>query len=409
MKIHMDELIQSIAAALDIVESEFLGVSTHHGKRIAVLCALMANELGMSENEKRAVTTCALFHDNALTEYILYKHANTESDINLRLHCEYGQRNIEMFPFDSDVSGLILYHHEQADGKGSFGKKEGEFPEGAGLIAIADTLDLDCHLQRVPYEKLPSIQKEIAEQSGKKYTTTAANAMLAVLNEDTLLSLRDENIAQTTARILPAWELSIDSKSIMSLAGLAARIIDHKSVFTKNHSVQIANRVWLMGGYYGFEPVKRAKVYLAASLHDIGKLSTPNAILDKPGKLSEKEFEIIKNHVKVTHDLLNEITGFEEVCRWAASHHEKLDGTGYPFGKNAEELDFSDRLIACTDIYQAVSEKRPYHSGRDHVQTMQILGGMADRGFVDKDIVKDFDTVMAEYSEKAVPPPDFTF
>jgi HD-GYP domain-containing protein (c-di-GMP phosphodiesterase class II) len=160
-----------------------------------------------------------------------------------------------------------------------------------------------------------------------------------------------------------------------------------------------------MGGYYGFDPVLRAKTYLAASLHDIGKLGIPNEILDKPGKLTDSEFSVIKGHVKGTYDLLNGITGFGEICGWASSHHEKFDGTGYPFGEKADDLGFVDRLLACTDIYQAVNEERPYHARRGHSETMKIMWEMAGKGYIDEPIVKDFDAVMAEYSDKDVPPP----
>jgi HD-GYP domain-containing protein (c-di-GMP phosphodiesterase class II) len=408
MKIRMDELFKAIAVALEIVECELLGASTNHGKRIAALCSLMGRKLGMDEEAIKALTSCALFHDNALTEYIQYQHLNVEREINFKLHCEYGQRNIDMIPFNTDVSGFILYHHEQADGCGPFGKKEGEFPLGAELIAIADMIDVNHHLQRLSPKDLPSLRDEIAAQSGKCYTKTATDAMLAVLDADTLMSLSDENIKETTAHLLPVWCANVDGEAGIRLAELVSRIIDNKSSFTRKHTVQIANRAWLMSGYYGFDHIKRAMVYLAASLHDIGKLATPNEILDKPGRLTDSEFIIIKDHVKRTYDLLSGITGLEQICRWASSHHEKLDGSGYPFGKNADELDFVDRLLVCTDIYQAVCEERPYHPGRSHEDTMPILWDMAEKGFIDGGIVKDFDKVMAEYSNREVPPPKDT-
>ena len=406
MKVHMNELIQSIATALDIVENELLGASTYHGKRIAVLCSLMGKELGMTDSEIKAVTTSALFHDNALTEYILYMHENNEPEMNLKLHCEYGQRNLEKIPLDFDVDGLVLYHHEEADGKGPFGKKEGEIPLGAALIAIADTIDVENHLQRLSVSDIPVIRKIAEDDSGKRFTKTAVEAFLAIFNEDVLESLRDENIVNTAEKMLPEWQSEVEGDSMLHIASLTAGIIDFKSPFTRKHSVQIANRAWVMGGYYGFDPEKRAKVYLAASLHDLGKLATPNKILDKPDKLTDEEFGVIKSHVKGTYDMLSGITGFEEICHWASSHHEKLDGSGYHFGIGDEDLDFVDRLLACTDIYQAVSEERPYHARRSHEETMPILWSMAEKGFIDKEIVNDFDTVMAIYSNKDVPPPE---
>jgi HD-GYP domain-containing protein (c-di-GMP phosphodiesterase class II) len=128
-------------------------------------------------------------------------------------------------------------------------------------------------------------------------------------------------------------------------------------------------------------------------------------ILEKPDKLTDEEFRVIHEHVRITYELLKDIDGFEQICGWASNHHEKLDGTGYPFGKKANELDFNSRLIACLDVYQAVSEERPYHPGQDHAATMKILRRMADQGRLDASIVKDLDEVMAEYSGRDTPPP----
>jgi HD-GYP domain-containing protein (c-di-GMP phosphodiesterase class II) len=163
-----------------------------------------------------------------------------------------------------------------------------------------------------------------------------------------------------------------------------------------------------MGGRYGYDSTLRTEVYLAAALHDIGKLSTPVAILEKPGKLTDEEFRTIQDHVRMTHELLKDITGFEHICDWASNHHEKLDGTGYPFKKKANELDFNSRLIACLDIYQAVSEERPYHPGRSHADTIKILADMAGNGFVDSGIVRDLDTALEEYNGGDVPPPSIS-
>ncbi|WP_461249109.1 HD-GYP domain-containing protein, partial [Treponema sp. R6D11] len=100
-----------------------------------------------------------------------------------------------------------------------------------------------------------------------------------------------------------------------------------------------------MGKHYGYEPQDLAELYLAASLHDLGKLAIPSAILEKPGKLTDEEFNVIKKHVYLTWELLNDVEGFETICRWASDHHEKLDGYGYSFGKKAVELDFNSRLL----------------------------------------------------------------
>ncbi|GBU26529.1 phosphohydrolase [Treponema sp. R8-4-B8] len=403
--VRMDSLIKSISTALDIVEGTLAGASPNHGKRIAVLCAKMGTLLGKTPQEITALSICALLHDSALTEYILSEQKGGNHDMAMKKHCEIGQRNVDDLCFETNVKDFVLYHHERADGKGPFGIREGEGPLEAELIAIADSLDVIYHLQRLESEKLSVIRNMISQESGKSYSKKAAELMLEILDWPAVLSLKDDVIKQTALQVLFPWTVDIHTETIFGLSSFIARIIDYKSVFTEKHSTQIANRAWLMGKYYNYEPEKHAQLYLAASLHDLGKLAVPIDILEKPGNLTDEEFKIIRGHVRLTWELLNEVEGFETICNWASNHHEKLDGTGYPFGKKAPDLDFNSRLLVCLDLYQAISEERPYHPRRNHADTMQILNEMSDTGKIDSDIVKDIDIALAPYDGKDLPPP----
>jgi len=402
----MDSLIATIATALDIVENELLGASTNHGKRIAVLCAKMGKLLGKTPEEISALVTCALFHDNALTEYILSERIGRQRDPAMKKHCAYGQRNLDALSLETDTKGFILYHHERADGKGPFGIRAGEGPLEAELIAIADSIDVAHHLQSLNPEDLPSVQQAVVNNTGKRYSKTAADLMLEILDQPTLLSLKDDVVWGTTTTVFVPWVVELETETVFGLASFISKIIDYKSIFTQQHSSQIANKAWFMSGYYNYNTEDRTKLYLAAALHDIGKLATPTAILEKPGKLTDTEFSIMKDHVRMTWELLKDIGGFQDIGIWASSHHEKLDGTGYPCGKKADELDFNSRLMACIDIYQAVNEERPYHPKRSHADTMRLLYGIAGNGKVDGDITKDIDIALAPYDEICLPPPE---
>jgi HD-GYP domain-containing protein (c-di-GMP phosphodiesterase class II) len=402
----MDSLIKSIATALDIVEGNLVGASTNHGKRIAVLCAKMGQVLGKNTEETTALAVCALLHDSALTEYILSEKKDGNHDLAMKKHCEIGQWNVDALCFKTNVKDFVLYHHEHADGTGPFGIREGEGPLEAELITIADSIDVAHHLQRLTPEELPAIRNIIVQETGKHYSKKAAETMLEILDWPTVLSLKDDVIKQTASDSLSPWIVDIQTETVFGLAGFIARIIDYKSVFTQKHSTQIANRAWFMGKYYGYEPEKLAELYLAAALHDLGKLAVPSEILEKPGKLTDEEFEIIKEHVHLTWKLLNDVEGLETICQWASSHHEKLDANGYPFGKKAPELDFNSRLLICLDLYQAISEERPYHPGRNHADTMRIINEMADAGKIDKDITKDLDSALGPYDCQDMPPPN---
>ena len=117
-------------------------------------------------------------------------------------------------------------------------------------------------------------------------------------------------------------------------------------------------------------------------------MAVGNEILEKPDKLTDDEFSKMKNHAGYTYLILSEVNDFEEIRDWAAFHHEKLNGKGYPFGKTASELNEPERIMACIDIYQALTEDRPYKKGLSHEKTCEMLDDMAQKGFVDSDISK---------------------
>lgn len=401
----LKELIHSLSSGLDIIEAEVMGVSINHGKRIGALSAFMGMQLGWTGDQLVSVAACALLHDNALTEYILAEREGTVSKADLQLHCECGQRNVDSLPFDCDVEGYILYHHERADGKGPYGKTEKDTPLGAQIISAANHLDETFHLQRVLPVELPGLRAYVERNTGSIYTNTASEALLSVLTEETLDFLADDHLKDTRVRFLPPWYIDVEDDGLLRLSAFIGRVIDYKSIFTRKHTQSIANRVWLMGEYYGLSREEKSKLYLAAALHDLGKLYIPSSILEKPGKLTPDEYEVIMTHVSYTYELLKDIEGLEDICQWASNHHEKLDGSGYPFNKTAEQQDFNSRLMACIDIYQAVSEERPYHPERSHEETMGVLLDMAGRGKIDAQVVADLHEAMAPYSLKELPFP----
>jgi len=126
---------------------------------------------------------------------------------------------------------------------------------------------------------------------------------------------------------------------------------------------------------------------IAGNFHDIGKLIIPNSILEKPDKLTVDEFQIMRCHTYYTYYTLNSIGGLQRIAEWAAYHHEKLDGSGYPFHCTNEEIGTGSRIMAVADIFTAISEDRPYRKGMDEDEIHRILQKQADNNFLDKRIV----------------------
>ena len=143
-------LAGAFSYALDCIEAELVNIKNKHGKRVAYISIRMAEYWKIQGDELQDLAMCALLHDNALTQYIseeLKKDSviNCKKDLSEKktnLHCIYGEKNITKIPFKTDVSNVILYHHEHADGTGPFQKKWNEIPLFARIIHLADTIDI---------------------------------------------------------------------------------------------------------------------------------------------------------------------------------------------------------------------------------------------------------------------------
>lgn len=128
-----------------------------------------------------------------------------------------------------------------------------------------------------------------------------------------------------------------------------------------------------MAKVIGYDEETSRKIKIAGLLHDLGKLAIPNSILDKPDKLTEEEFMVIKSHTYYTKEILKEIGRIDDIAEWAANHHEKLDGSGYPEGLKGDEIGEIDRHVAVCDMYQALTEDRPYRKGLEPKQAIDII------------------------------------
>jgi len=126
---------------------------------------------------------------------------------------------------------------------------------------------------------------------------------------------------------------------------------------------------------------------VAANLHDIGKLRTPRAILEKNGSLTKEEYKEIQEHAYLTYTILGSIDGFEQIHRWASAHHERNDGSGYPFGLKGDELSHEAKILSCLDMYQALVETRPYREAMSHTKAVEILYEQVPKKFFEKNIV----------------------
>lgn len=401
MEIDIIGLLSAFSFALDCVEAELIHVTSNHGKRVAYMSVCMAEKMGVSDDALRDLAACALLHDNALTQYINEEFYSDISNIDtlkvssdditprqLGMHCIYGEKNLEKYPFKTGVKDVILYHHEEADGSGPFEKKWTEVPLFARIIHFSDMLDAFCKAQKFDEDVFNKAVHFIEKNKDKRFDSEVTKMFFDAFDKDEFSRLGDEHIEEYFWEKVPCEKSFYSFNVLKDLADLFAKIIDYKSEFTSRHSLGVARTASKISEIMGYDKVICDKMYLAGALHDVGKIAIGNEILEKPARLTDDEFAKMKNHAGYTYMILSKVDGFEEIRDIAAFHHERLDGSGYPFGKRADELTTLQRIMACADIYQALTEKRPYKDGMDHDKACEILKDMADKNWIDKNITE---------------------
>lgn len=390
MQVPLNELLYALSKALDFVERELLGVTSNHGKRTAYVSGQVCRYMGMSKADIFDMAGCAMLHDNALTSYMLEAGPGDLARLEkFQNHCVKGEENALAFPFVNDVSGIVLYHHENWDGSGFHGLMGNEIPLRAIILRMVDNMDLRLRMGHNRTGLEQKIRNHARSFSGTLYSPDAVDALLSVINAELLEKLRDENIHKVLKNDVPSVKVRLSTEQMLKICGMFAYIVDAKSHYTRLHSSGIAEKVARLSKVFRLGGELTNKLVIAAYLHDIGKLSTPRSILEKPGSFTKEELDVMKNHVSVTEELLSEVEGLEDITTWCACHHEKLTGAGYPHERRASDMGFECRLITCCDIYQALTENRPYRNGMQHDEAMKIMNKMVLDGEIDGDIVKE--------------------
>jgi putative nucleotidyltransferase with HDIG domain len=186
-------------------------------------------------------------------------------------------------------------------------------------------------------------------------------------------------------------ELTVEQREqlLQQLAGA----LEGQDVYLNGHSRRVARHATMIARGMGLSSEEVARVRAAAAVHDVGKLRTPKAILNKPGRLTDEEFDVIKRH-PVDGAVMVAALGDLELTRIVRHHHERLDGAGYPDRLRGEEIPVGARIIAVADTFDAITSARPYRDASPHQKAIDILRKEAGTQ-LDPDAVRSF---LAYYS-----------
>lgn len=397
LTIDLGEVFYSFSKALDL---SLNGISYHH-QTVALIALAIAENLEISETERQLLFYSALVHDAGMNPEYDLKSLLPSEDTNEFEHCQKGYEIFSYSTLTKEVATIILHHHDHWEVPGPFESKGDSIPLASNILYLADRVSVLCEAEKnYILNSHQDIIRKIIENSGKLFNPVVVNAFLKASEKEAFwLDLQQRFLPELINLRKPRQSMQVSPQELLSITRCLCQVIDNKSPYTNRHSQKVAAGAEYLAEKLGFSEHDLVLIKIAGYLHDLGKLAIPNYILDKPSTLSSQEFAIIKQHVYYSYNLLNNISGLEPVAAWAAFHHEKLDGTGYPFRLKAEQIPLGSRVMAVSDIFAALTEDRPYRLGLHKDRCLATLQDIGARNQIDNAVVslvaENFDELLA--------------
>jgi len=373
-------MVFALSEAIELASAK---IRNHHNK-VAVIAMKISEGLNHSNEEKAQIFISALLHDCGS---IVYNTTKSSERFNFHFensheHAQKGYKLLKTSNLLLEEAKIIKDHHVRWD------ETTQNTHSFSHIIHLADRISILVKDSKSILDQVPEINDIILSQSSKMFNPKLVDVFIKeskkenfwfdILNSDYYIdSLKSENLITKT----------LNTEELFDATELFRRFIDFRSPFTAIHSKGVSTVAALLGSYINFSTEDCKLLQIAGFVHDIGKLAIPLEILDKPSGLDKHEVNIIKSHTYYTYKVLSKISGFEKINEWAAFHHEKLDGLGYPFHKKANELSLGCRIMAVSDIFVALAEDRPYRKGMKLESAIKILKSLADNGKIDKKVL----------------------
>lgn len=385
IKIDMRRLLSAFSMCLDFTET---GINLHH-QRVAYIGLKLAEEMNLSQENKNIILTASIIHDaGASTWYEKTKLSKFEVDDTWE-HCQAGCQLIKKTDLLSPLENIILSHHDKFGRDNKSGLTGTNIPLASRIIHLSDRIDVLLRHDLPVLTQSPGIIQKINELSGEVFDPEIVAAFKNLARRESFWLELFSPFLYRNIEDYPIEKIIINEDQLKQVAGMFANIIDKKSPYTKRHSSGVANTAKQLAASMGFQGYELTFMEIAGLLHDLGKLSIPEEILEKPGKLSDYEYAIIRQHTYYTYHILRAAGAPSPIPEWAAYHHEKLNGKGYPFKLKESELSTGSRIMAAADIFTALREARPYRPGMrknkiEDIMKSLVLDSALDGKVVDK-------------------------
>ena len=384
--IDLGQAIHALSDALDLASAE----RALHGKRVGFMALRCGEALGLARTELEDLFYAGLLHDFALDASGHPQGIDPLEEEDAEPHCVHGGALLAAFPPLAHLSPVLRHHHTPWATL-----RDLDAPAASARLA-----NLICLMDQVDALTLPDdgrdlllVRHDIRDRIRLRRDPWFEPALVASFlevsaSEAFWLSLEARHLLRFIRERV--WENRLVSLSFAELRRLAlifVQVVAIKSPYTLAHSLGTARLARFLAEVQGLPPDTRDRIEIAALLHDLGKLRVPDEVLQKPGPLTPAEQAAIQRHSFETYQLLRGIAGLEDVALWAAYHHEKPNGLGYPFQRHGAELSIETRIIAVADVFQALSQDRPYRQPLSSAQILNLLQESARDHHLDRAVV----------------------
>ncbi len=379
------DFVWSLSRVMDLMDTN---VVDHH-LRVAYITLSVATQAGIPADSRRHAVLAAALHDVGAFHFSKRLHLLQFDAEDLNQHAEAGYLLLRMFEPFAEMAEMVRYHHVPwNDGEGKLWRGN-SVPLESHLIHLADRIAVAIPTDQPVLRQVNAIRDKIVERSGKAFVPGFVEAFCALAPREYFwLEATSTSLEPILRRRLPPQWIEIEPTRLTHFAHLLCRIIDFKSEFTAAHSSGVASSAVALARYAGFSEYEQELMKIAAYLHDLGKLAIPAEILEKPGEFTSEEREVMRSHVYYTYEVLSRIEGLETITEWSSLHQERINGKGYPFHYNGEELGLGARILAVADVFTALTEERPYRPAIPREKAISLLRDMAEKGELDGHVME---------------------
>jgi putative nucleotidyltransferase with HDIG domain len=285
----------------------------------------------------------------------------------MRARCYRGAEIARKLGFSEATAEAIKGLDEHWDGHGQpLGLRGSAIPLAARILCLAQTLEVFLAAGGVR-----AAYRVARKRSGEWFDPTLVEALQSFRSDTGFwrsLEEPDVSAVEPPDRVLTADEPRLDR-----IAEGFAAVIDAKSPWTHEHCGRVCAIAIGMAKLMGFDEAGLRLLRRAALLHDLGKLSISNRILDKPGPLTPEERTRFREHPLLAEHILGQVSSFVELAAVASAHHERLDGSGYPRGLRGDALTEPMRVLAVADVYEALISDRPYRAAYRPEEALDLM------------------------------------